>query len=72
MPDEYRDAVFEAFRQVREDIKDLKRDIREVKDGAITDMKVDIAMLQVKAGVWGLIGGCIPVAIYVILSAIKK
>lgn len=29
----------------------------------ITDLKVAIAMLQVKAGVWGLIGGAIPVAI---------
>jgi hypothetical protein len=37
----------------------------------ITEVRVDIAGLKVKAGVWGLIGGAIPVivtiAIYLII-----
>jgi hypothetical protein len=36
-----------------------------------TQMKVDIAMLQVKAGVWGLIGGAIPVLVLVLVSWLK-
>lgn len=31
----------------------------------ITDLRVDIAALKVKAGIWGLIGGAIPVVITV-------
>jgi hypothetical protein len=36
-----------------------------------TQMKVDIAMLQVKAGVWGIVGGAIPVLVLVIVSWLK-
>ena len=34
-------------------------------DDAMTSIKVEIAMLKVKSGVWGAIGGLIPVLIYI-------
>jgi hypothetical protein len=36
-----------------------------------TQMKVDIAMLQVKAGVWGVVGGAIPVLVLILVSWLK-
>ena len=37
----------------------------------LTNIRVDIGMLKVKSGLWGLIGGFIPVAIAVILNLLK-
>lgn len=41
-------------------------------DGNIKKLSIDIAMLKVKAGIWGVIGGCIPAIaalIYLLLEA---
>jgi hypothetical protein len=42
----------------------------------ISDLRVDIATLKVKAGIWGLIGGVIPVLItlgvYVAVELIRR
>jgi len=38
----------------------------------ITDVRVDIATLKVKAGVWGIIGGVIPVLISIALYFFVK
>ena len=36
-------------------------------EGKLTQIQVDIATLKVKAGIWGGIGGLIPVAIAIIM-----
>lgn len=41
-------------------------------DKNVTDVKVEIARLKVKSGVWGAIGGVIPVAIGLGIWAIKS
>ena len=38
----------------------------------LTDIHKEIATLKVKAGVWGLAGGMIPVAIYIAVQLTKK
>lgn len=51
-------------------IKELERmndNIEQLKD-SMTDVKVDVAMLQVKSGVWGLIGGLVPVIIMILVE----
>jgi len=40
-------------------------------DGKITQVRIDIAQLKVKAGVWGLIGASIPVVVGLALVLIK-
>jgi hypothetical protein len=35
-------------------------------------IRVEIAMLQVKSGVWGLVGGCIPVLITAMIYIMAK
>ncbi len=34
----------------------------------INDLRVQVAMLKVKSGVWGAMGACIPVAILLIIQ----
>jgi len=35
-------------------------------------IKIEIAMLNVKSGIWGLIGGLVPVLIVLVLEYLKK
>lgn len=58
---------------------DLNRRIESLKDEhtkylneELRKVQIDIAMLKVKSGVWGLIGGLIPVVIYVVLGIIQS
>lgn len=44
----------------------------EKRDAAIQDMKTQIAILQVKSGVWGMIGGAITVAITLAVYLVTK
>jgi len=47
--------------------EDVLKDISK----ELTNIRVDIGMLKVKSGLWGLVGGFIPVAIAVILNYLK-
>ena len=38
----------------------------------IGDLRVDVAKLKVKAGIWGLLGGTIPVGIAILLFILKE
>jgi len=51
-----------------EDHEDILKDINK----ELTNVRVEIGMLKVKSGVWGLIGGLIPVAIALILNLFKN
>lgn len=37
----------------------------------IPDMKMDIAKLKVKAGIWGLLGGTVPIVIMILFQVFK-
>ena len=39
---------------------------------SIQDIRVEIAMLKVKSGIWGAIGACIPVAIGLLMMYFKR
>lgn len=53
---EFRSAMAVQFTAVREDIANVK-----------IDVAAEIAALKVKAGVWGVIGGAIPVSIALLI-----
>lgn len=38
----------------------------------LSDIKVEIAMLKVKSGMWGAIGGCIPIVITILVYVLSK
>jgi hypothetical protein len=41
-------------------------------NGQLQKIHVEIAMLKVKSGIWGAIGGCIPLLITVIMYLVSK
>jgi hypothetical protein len=38
----------------------------------MNQIRIEIAMLQVKSGIWGAIGGCIPVIITILIYIVAK
>jgi hypothetical protein len=63
--------VLAEMKRLHEQIESLDRKIDGLKDEQISQLKVEIAMLKVKSGVWGLIGGLIPVAVILIVEFTK-
>ncbi len=65
------DAGWESYSRLvmtkLDEHEDLLKDISK----ELTNIHVDIGMLKVKSGFWGLIGGFIPVLIAIILNLIK-
>lgn len=53
-------------------LSDGQKEYQEKADAAFLDLKVEIANLKVKSGVWGLVGGAIPVAIGLLVSFFLK
>lgn len=45
--------------------------LHEIKN-ELTSIKIEIAKLKVKSGIWGMIGGVIPVAIGIAIWLFKK
>lgn len=65
---ENRDMFDDKITQVRQDIQtvsDLNRD-RVYHD--INELKVELAMLKVRAGLWGAVGAAIPILITIAIS----
>lgn len=53
-------------------IKDGMDDkIDKIKDDYIQPLHVEIAMLKVKSGMWGLVGGSIPIILIVLIEMLK-
>ena len=46
------------------ELKELNESQKELTKG-LNQISLDIATLKVKSGVWGLIGGLIPIAIFI-------
>ena len=47
---------------VKEELVELKNDVGAIAD-TIVDVRIQLGMLKVKSGIWGLMGGAIPVAL---------
>ena len=68
MTEDAEDRIFKEIERVRIDISLLVKKFDMLKDNDITNLKVEMAMLKVKSGVFGLIGGLIPVLIAILLQ----
>lgn len=62
----------EEIKQLREENHDRLDEAKADFNAKLGVMQVNIAMLQVKAGVWGLIGGAIPVVIAILVEMLRK
>ena len=49
----------------------IRRSLERLEEN-VTLLRVDVGGLKIKSGVWGLIGGMIPVAIIVILWLVRE
>jgi hypothetical protein len=52
---EYQRLVLSELKRLDSDINDLS--------GKVDRVRMDVAMIKVKIGLWGILGGCIPAAI---------
>ena len=52
---------FEEYKKlIMSNIADFKEELKEMNE-SLTEIKIEIGMLKVKSGIWGLIGACVPV-----------
>lgn len=56
---------------VLEELVDLKGQHGKIQD-SLTALHIDMATLKVKAGIWGLVGGAIPVLVGVAVQIILR
>jgi len=61
----------EYQRLVMNTLEQHEKKLGEIAE-ALTDIKVELGMLKVKAGMWGVIGGIVPMAITIALMFLKK
>lgn len=52
-------------------LSDAQEKNQEKSEACFSELKVEIARLKVQSGVWGLMGGAIPVAIGLLVYFIK-
>ncbi len=54
-------------------LAELKRlnEVQEKIDTKLQKVTIDIAMLKVKSGVWGMMGGLIPIIIVLVIEKYK-
>lgn len=50
----------------------IKKDVSELRSENLSKLKVEIAKLKVRAGVWGVMGGAIPILIALSLWVLTK
>jgi len=68
---------FEANDKKLDKIKDdIEAKLDKIKDTQITPFQIEtskeIARLNVKAGIWGLVGGSVPIIMLVLIELLKK
>lgn len=64
--------VLAELKRLNDNLAQVEDKIDLIKDEQITPLKVEIAMLKIKASIWGLIGGAIPVVLMVLVEILKK
>ncbi len=56
---EFKERVLAALVHIRTDVEAVDRKLDELRNTEISNIKVEIGMLKVKAGFWGLAGGAL-------------
>ena len=56
---EYRRLILQELERLNMLAHDLSDEIRDIRNKDLSQVRVDIAMLQVKAGVWGAVAGAV-------------
>ena len=64
--------VLAELKRLNNNLAQVENKIDLIKDEQITPLKVEIAMLKIKASIFGLVGGAIPVVLMVLIEILKK
>ena len=56
---QYRRLILSELKRLGADLEDLGNKLSKFQTEEVSQIKVDIAMLKVKAGMWGLGGGIV-------------
>lgn len=68
---EYRRLILQELQRLHDGISEVKNQISSLHSSEIASIKAEIAVLQIKSGVWGFIAGAVPSAVaiaYIFLS----
>lgn len=63
--DSYQKLVLDKLTEHSGSLATLTDEVSELRTKDITDLKVEIAMLKIKAGLWGAAAGAVPAALAV-------
>jgi hypothetical protein len=69
---EWRTHVLEELKRLSAGIDGVKGRIDEMNSIEIGSLKAQIAVLQVKSGVWGFLAGAVPSAVAVVYMLLHK
>jgi hypothetical protein len=67
MPDHSLNGWTEYQRLVMSSLEQHEKKLESIYE-ALTSIKVEIGMLKVKAGIWGIVGGALPIAFSLLLK----
>lgn len=73
--DEYKNLVMAEIRRLAEEIRHERGNARTVQKYVVdrmTEMEKELAVLKVRCGVWGLMGGMIPAISALAFSLLNK
>ena len=62
--DEWKNVVLRELKDIRTEQKETRSDV--------VNVRLDISRLQIKSGVWGAIGGAIPVVVLIAFEIISR
>ena len=57
--DEFKDRILAELERIHVNVNNVNIKLDLLKDHEISNIKVEIGMLKVKAGLWGLVGGAL-------------
>lgn len=64
--------VLIELKRLNHTMRELSDEIQQIHKDEITPIKIEIAQLKIKAGVWGLMGGAIPALIIILLKYLQE
>lgn len=64
--------VLAEMKRLNQHLDQIEEQIASLRNNQLAQLKLEIAMLKVKSGVWGIMGGAVPIGIYIFVEMLKK
>lgn len=66
-----RNMLLKSVEETKDAVAVLAEEMKEVRQIDMPNLRIEIAKLNIKAGIWGAIGGAIPIAVGILLGWLK-